>query len=164
MDKSSKLESLYDIIQIFLFHLTFFELKLAQYMIPYQDYIGARLFTPTYKPQIVNHLSSSLRINNEILRLATKKALDNPTSNLDKFIADLKRDADRIVRNMIADISSTGSTRFFGWTVKTIISRMYHHGVHIRESEIEIMRDAARVAEKKGISLVFLPSHKSHSI
>ena len=39
---------------------------------------------------------------------------------------------------------------------------MYHHGVHVSESELASVREAALLAKEQGKSLIFLPCHKSH--
>jgi 1-acyl-sn-glycerol-3-phosphate acyltransferase len=52
--------------------------------------------------------------------------------------------------------------RFFAFLINNILVRMYHQGIHIKESEfLELRRVAEYCAEKK-YSMVILPCHKSH--
>jgi glycerol-3-phosphate O-acyltransferase len=50
----------------------------------------------------------------------------------------------------------------FGFTVRNLLTRLYHRGIHIDEEEVATLRKVAKEAAEKKQSLVFLPSHKSH--
>ncbi|KAG0233773.1 hypothetical protein BGW42_007233 [Actinomortierella wolfii] len=66
------------------------------------------------------------------------------------------------VEKLVADMSSMKFIRFFAFVVNNILVRMYHQGIHIKESEfLELRRVAEYCAEKK-YSLIILPCHKSH--
>lgn len=130
-------------------------------MVPYIDYIGAKLFTDTYKSDVVQALSQSPPINLLIRDIAQELA-NKDQKSIDFHIKALKLQAAQTVQNMIANVSSTWATRVFGYSVKTMLGRMYHHGVHVRESEIERLRLVATDAAKQGVPLIFLPCHKSH--
>ncbi|KAI8909511.1 acyltransferase-domain-containing protein [Gorgonomyces haynaldii] len=132
-----------------------------QKLVPYEDYLGTKLFHPGYKPDIVQAVSLSQKLNLLILDLATKKH-QQTKKPVEYHIKELKQQADKIINGMIADVSSTRVTRLFGFMVKNMLQRMYHLGVHVREDEIHRLRDLALEAQERGISLVFLPCHKSH--
>ncbi|KAJ3110248.1 hypothetical protein HDU96_006773 [Phlyctochytrium bullatum] len=68
----------------------------------------------------------------------------------------------KIVDDMVADMNKLSVIKFVAFTVNNILVRMYHQGIHIRESEFFELRKWAEMAEKKKMSLIFLPCHKSH--
>lgn len=129
---------------------------------PHKDYIGARIFDPDTTATTINRISASPRIESLIAQLAQKKFKDDSSKPLEYYTRDLHNQTKDILNKMIASISSTNVTRCFGWTVKAILGRIYHHGVHVRESEIALLKETAKKAEADGVSMIFLPCHKSH--
>jgi glycerol-3-phosphate O-acyltransferase len=130
--------------------------------VPYEDYIGSKLFHASYKPDVIKRIKYSPKIQTLVSQLAQKKYEDDPSKPVEYYIHSLRSSVLDITKRMVANISSTNATRFFGMTVKTILGRMYHHGVHVRESEINHLKNVAEQAAKEGKSLIFLPCHKSH--
>ncbi|KAH6582957.1 hypothetical protein BASA60_001680 [Batrachochytrium salamandrivorans] len=148
------------------------------------DYIGATLYTSHYKTSIQNSIRSSSRVLSIVedlvqdhyaqhrfqqqRRRQISKQPFSPTllAPDDPFIESIRKQymaqIDRTMDAMVADMTSTRIVRFFGFVVHNLLARMYHRGVHINESEIARLRQVAQDAQKKGISLVFLPCHKSH--
>lgn len=63
---------------------------------------------------------------------------------------------------LVADMSSKRLVRLAAFVVNNILVRMYNQGIHIKESELRAVRQAAVEAERKKQSLIFLPCHKSH--
>ncbi|CAO3564048.1 unnamed protein product [Mortierella alpina] len=66
------------------------------------------------------------------------------------------------IDKLVCDMNSMKFIRFFAFLINNILVRMYHQGIHIKESEfLELRRVAEYCAEKK-YSMVVLPCHKSH--
>ncbi|KAF9214025.1 hypothetical protein BGZ59_004443 [Podila verticillata] len=83
---------------------------------------------------------------------ARRKALEA------ELVAVAKTNIDKLV----CDMNSMKFIRFFAFLINNILVRMYHQGIHIKESEfLELRRVAEYCAEKK-YSMVILPCHKSH--
>ncbi|KAJ3165168.1 hypothetical protein HK101_000288 [Irineochytrium annulatum] len=139
----------------------------------YQNYIGARIFYPEYSVEIRNALMSSERIRAAVKQMAEKRLASQPLvvqkrgkgnakDPLKEAEADIWAQALKIIDGMVADMNKISIIRFVAFTVNNILVRMYHQGVHIRESEFVELRKWAEKAEKEKISLIFLPCHKSH--
>ncbi|KAJ3274395.1 hypothetical protein HDV01_002999 [Terramyces sp. JEL0728] len=50
----------------------------------------------------------------------------------------------------------------FSVTIKTLLARLYHRGIHVSEPEVRSLRKVAKEAAENNVSLVFVPCHKSH--
>ncbi|KAI8842555.1 hypothetical protein BC829DRAFT_364240 [Chytridium lagenaria] len=68
----------------------------------------------------------------------------------------------KIIDGMVADMNRMSVIKFVAFSVNNILVRMYHQGIHIRESEFFELKKWAEMAEKNNLSLIFLPCHKSH--
>jgi glycerol-3-phosphate O-acyltransferase len=68
----------------------------------------------------------------------------------------------QITNDMVADMSSVKVLRMFAFTVKTLLARLYHRGIHVNDEEVRILRNVAQKAAEQEVSLVFMPCHKSH--
>ncbi|KAF9963941.1 hypothetical protein BGZ65_004903, partial [Modicella reniformis] len=76
--------------------------------------------------------------------------------------AELAAVAKTNIEKLVCDMNSMKFIRFFAFLINNILVRMYHQGIHIKESEfLELRRVAEYCAEKK-YSMVVLPCHKSH--
>eukprot|EP00842_Homolaphlyctis_polyrhiza_P000268 jgi/Hompol1/1241/HPOL_003109-RA len=130
-----------------------------------QDYLGSPLFYPSYKQSIEDAIRTSNRVRTLIDELTDEQwALQTQSTGIqdppfkgymaatkDQVRKKLEAQTHRIVQSMVADMGSDRFVRFFAFVVRNMLARMYHRGIHIRENEIE-----------RGLSLVFLPCHKSH--
>ena len=76
--------------------------------------------------------------------------------------AEITKESIRIVDTLIADMSSLSVLKMFAFTVKTLLARLYHRGIHVKEQEVDRLRLIAQDAAKTKTSLIFMPSHKSH--
>ncbi|KAG0299366.1 hypothetical protein BGZ98_010111, partial [Dissophora globulifera] len=78
------------------------------------------------------------------------------------LVAELTAVAKNNIDKLVCDMNSMKFIRFFAFVINNILVRMYHQGIHIKESEfLELRRVAEYCAEKK-YSMVVLPCHKSH--
>ncbi|KAF8932773.1 hypothetical protein BGZ58_006802 [Dissophora ornata] len=78
------------------------------------------------------------------------------------LVAELIAVAKSNIDKLVCDMNSMRFIRFFAFLINNILVRMYHQGIHIKESEfLELRRVAEYCAEKK-YSMVVLPCHKSH--
>ncbi|KAF9974420.1 hypothetical protein BGZ73_002188 [Actinomortierella ambigua] len=78
------------------------------------------------------------------------------------FENELKSVAKAQIEKLVADMSSMKFIRFFAFVVNNILVRMYHQGIHIKESEFLELRRVAEYCAAKKYSLIILPCHKSH--
>ena len=46
--------------------------------------------------------------------------------------------------------------------IESILMRMYNKGIFIKQKEMDLLKEMATKAKKEKISLIVLPSHKSH--
>ncbi|KAJ3218193.1 hypothetical protein HDU67_006455 [Dinochytrium kinnereticum] len=139
----------------------------------YQNYIGARIFYPEYSIEIRNALMTSDRVRAVVKSLAEKRYKAIPPTVAKKGrnakkprMHDVENEiwtlAIKVIDGMVADMNRLSVIKFVAFTVNNILVRMYHQGIHIRESEFFELRKWAEIAEKKNMSLIFLPCHKSH--
>jgi glycerol-3-phosphate O-acyltransferase len=63
---------------------------------------------------------------------------------------------------MVAEMDSMRKLRVFAFFVTNGLTRMYNQGIHINEEEFLRVKKWALYAQEKNVSLIFLPSHKSH--
>ncbi|KAF9925662.1 hypothetical protein FBU30_004613 [Linnemannia zychae] len=66
------------------------------------------------------------------------------------------------IDKLVCDMNSMKFIRFFAFLINNILVRMYHQGIHIKESEFLELRRAAEYCAEKKYSMVILPCHKSH--
>ncbi|KAI9592107.1 acyltransferase-domain-containing protein [Syncephalis fuscata] len=136
----------------------------------YRDYIGARILYPNYTKDIKKAVLSSDRVRNTIKYLSGKQAIQlHAQPSVTKIVereVRLERELEVVVRNMadkmFADFSSQRLIRAFVFTVNNIFVRLYHQGIHIKESELLELRRHAIKAQQNRQSLIILPCHKSH--
>ena len=74
----------------------------------------------------------------------------------------LNRRSRKILDVMAADFRSRTLVTASAYLVNAMLSRMYPQGIHIRDKEVQEVYRTALEAQKRGISMVFLPCHRSH--
>ncbi|KND00860.1 uncharacterized protein SPPG_03964 [Spizellomyces punctatus DAOM BR117] len=146
----------------------------------YQNYIGSRIFYPEYSEEIRKALMTSERLNDAVKRIALQRyrQLHSSVASKDKLAKrahrkardvtleeveiDTRKQLVKMMEGMVADMNSMRTIKVIAFVMNNMLVRMYHQGIHIRESEFVELRKYAQYAEKHKLSLVFLPSHKSH--
>ncbi|KAJ3296892.1 hypothetical protein HK104_001043, partial [Borealophlyctis nickersoniae] len=149
----------------------------------YQNYVGARIFYPEYGQEIRNALVKADRLETAVKdvslaryqqiqagipaqRVLGKKGIKGVGKNRRityKAVEDDTREQlVKMMNVMVAEMTSMRSIRVIAFVINNILVRMYHQGIHIRESEFIELRQCAEYAAKNKMSLIFLPSHKSH--
>ncbi|KAF9579164.1 hypothetical protein BGW38_004682, partial [Lunasporangiospora selenospora] len=66
------------------------------------------------------------------------------------------------IDKLVCDMNSMKFIRFFAFLINNILVRMYHQGIHIKESEFLELRRVAEYCAQNKYSMVILPCHKSH--
>ncbi|KAI8810428.1 acyltransferase-domain-containing protein [Cladochytrium replicatum] len=79
-----------------------------------------------------------------------------------KVKADVEKEVLRTMNAMVADMDNIQTIKFFAFVVHNMLMRLYHQGIHIRESEFIELKKAAEYAQSKKYSMIILPCHKSH--
>ncbi|KAI9217267.1 acyltransferase-domain-containing protein [Blastocladiella britannica] len=126
----------------------------------YDNYIGAKILYPTYREDITravrNHAAVRAAVESEI---ATQVRAGRDRDQVTKAV---KRTLHSYTNTLVADLSSPGTLRFVAFIINNLLVRLYHQGIYIKGREWLALRKAAKAAEEQGISLLFLPCHKSH--
>ncbi|KAI7891829.1 putative acyltransferase [Mucor mucedo] len=140
----------------------------------YKDYIGTKILYPGYSEKMRSMVLGSKKVQSIIDQLAdrqTELLANQKNWNKDDKRIEKQRKAMRkelqvvakaIVQKCVATVDSSRTLRFFAFIVNNILVRLYHQGVHIRESEWVELKRVAIMAQEKKQSLIFVPSHKSH--
>ncbi|CAO3633120.1 unnamed protein product [Cunninghamella echinulata] len=146
----------------------------------YQEYVGNKVFYPQFSTNMKAKVLEAEAVNKTIEDLAEKQALsllssqskwqklsDKEKSKLlhkqkKALRKELQAVAKGIAEKCIAKLDSIRFIKFFAFTVNNILVRLYHQGIHIKESEWMELKRVALIAQEKKQSLILLPSHKSH--
>lgn len=138
----------------------------------YKDYIGAKILYPEFTREMRSIVLESPKVQQVIDRLAdrqTKRLVEQKKwkpSRVEKQRKAMKNEleavAKSIVEKAVATVDSMRTLRLFAFVVNTILVRLYHQGLHIRENEWVELKRVALMAQEKKQSLILLPSHKSH--
>ncbi|KAF9355308.1 hypothetical protein BGX34_010545, partial [Mortierella sp. NVP85] len=78
------------------------------------------------------------------------------------LVAELTAVAKTNIDKLVCDMNSMKFIRFFAFLINNILVRMYHQGIHIKESEFLELRRVAEYCAANKYSMVVLPCHKSH--
>ncbi|ORZ39149.1 acyltransferase-domain-containing protein [Catenaria anguillulae PL171] len=126
----------------------------------YNHYIGAKILHPGYTQEILKAVYASPHVQ-EVL---TKTVADQVRAGRERDVVEreVRAKVKAYANALVADLSSKNTLRFIAFVVNNLLVRMYHQGIYIKGAEWIRLRNAAKAAEEKGISLLFLPCHKSH--
>ncbi|KAI8331761.1 putative acyltransferase [Chlamydoabsidia padenii] len=148
----------------------------------YKSYIGNKVFYPTFSAKMKSMVLSSKKVQEVIELLAERQSARlQRTQNQSKMSKmsdkakskmiykqkqalrqELEAVAKGIADKCISRMDSMRFIRFFAFTVNNILVRLYHQGIHIKESEWIELKRVALIAQEKKQSLILLPCHKSH--
>lgn len=135
---------------------------------PDHTYIGRRLWYSNYTNEVKNDVLASSRLKTLIRTLAIRKRdellISQPSNvpTLEQIEKELRKRARSLVDNLITNMGSLRMLNVAAFVMNNILARMYHQGIHLREAEVNELKRWAVKAEKEKLSLLFLPSHKSH--
>ncbi|KAI7905108.1 uncharacterized protein BX663DRAFT_501774 [Cokeromyces recurvatus] len=140
----------------------------------YKNYIGTKILYPGFSNKIKQIVLDSKEVQDRIDKLAdqqteilvARKKWKLGDKRIRKQRKALRRELEIVTKQIadkaVATVDSLPTLRFFAFIVNNILVRLYHQGVHIRESEWVNLKRVALLAQEKKQSLIFLPSHKSH--
>ncbi|GAN00936.1 acyltransferase [Mucor ambiguus] len=132
----------------------------------YNNYIGTKILYPGYSAKMKQVVLDSKKANRQTEILVAQKKWKPNDKRIERQRKALRKElevvAKAIAEKAIATVDSVRTLRFFAFVVNNILVRLYHQGVHIRESEWVELKRVALMAQEKKQSLIFLPSHKSH--
>ncbi|KAI8057148.1 acyltransferase-domain-containing protein [Syncephalis plumigaleata] len=117
----------------------------------YSDYIGARILHGNYCKDIKKQVLQSKRIRDTIKYLSSKQAMQLQAQPSVAKTVEREIRLERELEVVIICIY-----------LSNILVRLYHQGIHIKESELLELRRHAIKAQQNGHSLIILPCHKSH--
>ncbi|KAJ9071859.1 hypothetical protein DSO57_1033031 [Entomophthora muscae] len=141
----------------------------------YDNYLGARIFESGATEDIKNVVLGRERIKSCIDRLMKELDTSSLSAKEAKRITrlpnaaraaeldvQLRSRSRSILDRLSANMNSLPFIKLFAFTLNTILVRMYHQGIYIKESEFAKVREAAKLASERGVPLIVLPCHKSH--
>ncbi|KXJ89160.1 acyltransferase-like protein [Microdochium bolleyi] len=144
----------------------------------YDNVIGRPIFYPGFSEQMINSVVSAPLLRTRIRQLAESrveaeekegwldsKSASYPLQRAQRLVAietGLKEVAQKMTNDMICKFESKPFIRSAYYTVTQLLTRAYHQGIHVSSEEVLRLRKVAEEAEKKGQSIIFLPSHRSH--
>ncbi|KAI8946699.1 acyltransferase-domain-containing protein [Xylaria longipes] len=144
----------------------------------YDNFIGRPIFYSGFSDQMRNAVVSAPLLRARISQLADKRLEVEESEGWlrrdDKDYA-IKRAhrraviesgirdvADKMTDHMICKFESKTFIRGAYYLCTQLLTRAYHQGIHISSEEVLRLRKVAEEAERKGQSIIFLPSHRSH--
>ncbi|KAI8886316.1 putative acyltransferase [Backusella circina FSU 941] len=145
----------------------------------YNDYIGNEILYPGFSKRMKETVLANPKVNQVVRELAEhqaksmielqKKKWKSPKEKerrlkqLEKLRKkELEVVAKQITEKAVSAMDSKVVFRSFAFTVQAVLMKLYHQGLHIRESEWVELKRVALMAQEKKQSLILLPSHKSH--
>ncbi|KAH8163378.1 hypothetical protein CIB48_g4848 [Xylaria polymorpha] len=144
----------------------------------YDSFIGRPIFYSGFSEQMRNAVVSAPLLRTRISQLADKRLeVEENEGWLRKDDKDyaIKRAHRRAViesgirdvavkmtDHMICKFESKTFIRGAYYLCTQLLTRAYHQGIHVSSEEVLRLRKVAEEAERKGQSIIFLPSHRSH--
>ncbi|KAI9143514.1 putative acyltransferase [Paraphysoderma sedebokerense] len=130
----------------------------------YDTYIGAKVFHDKYSDDIRASLAQSERLKESIKKMAQdlKDQSPNQKKSLKQIEKSLWKKMESYTATLMADMTSMRSLRFVAFVVNNLLVRLYHQGIFVKANEFLMLKEAATEAQRRGVSLIFLPCHKSH--
>lgn len=144
----------------------------------YDNVIGQPVFYPGYSDRIRDKILKNPILQNKVRELAEARLkveeeeglLELKPGPLDKkregrrkeIEGNLHQALNTMLDNMICKMDSKRFIRGAYYLTTQLLTRAYHHGIHVSSEEILRLRSVAEEATKKKHSIVFLPCHKSH--
>jgi len=124
----------------------------------YSEYIGQRHFDPRLHTQIFSKIMNSERVCSQIRMLAHSTG----GKYKGKSQQAVHKEAIQQLQGLMAEISSRRVAKGMVFAVHNVFTRLYQQGIHVNEAHLRLLKTTAEEAAKKGVSLIFLPCHKSH--
>lgn len=144
----------------------------------YDNFIGRPIFYSGFSEQMRNSVVSAPLLQARISQLADKRLeVEEKEGWLRKEDKDyavkrahrrvviesgIRDVADKMTDDMICKFESKTFIRGAYYLVTQLLTRAYHQGIHVSSEEVLRLRKVAEEAERKGQSIIFLPSHRSH--
>lgn len=150
----------------------------------YDDIIGQPVFYPGFSEAMTARvLSNPLLVDKikELAQLRTEKearegvlgnwhgyargkpaARDKEEARRREIESQLREVAEQLVDAMICKMESRPFIRGAYYLATSLLTRAYHQGIHVSSAEVLRLRETAKRAYDQGISIIFLPSHRSH--
>ncbi|CAO3611194.1 unnamed protein product [Cunninghamella blakesleeana] len=133
----------------------------------YQEYVGNKIFYPQFSANMRAKVLESEAVNKTIDDLAEKQAISLLSSQskwqklsdkekskmLHKQKKALRKELQAVAKGIaeksVAKLDSIRFIRFFAFTVNNILVRLYHQGIHIKESEWMELKRIALIAQER---------------
>ncbi|KAI7887357.1 putative acyltransferase [Lichtheimia hyalospora FSU 10163] len=145
----------------------------------YKTYIGNKIFYPEFSPRMKSLVLNSESVQKVIDQLADRQAEQLAIVQKKKNISEqeyqrrvarqrkaLRRELEAVAKGIadkcISTMDNIRNVRFFAFALNNILVRLYHQGIHIKESQWVELKRIALMAQQKKQSLILAPCHKSH--
>ncbi|KAI7850552.1 putative acyltransferase [Circinella umbellata] len=145
----------------------------------YQHYIGNKIFYPGFSDKIKSLILNSQKVEEVITELADRQAKKLVAVQKKKNMSDeerikriekqrkrLQKELEVVAKGItdkcVSTMDDIRAVRFFAFALNNVLVRLYHQGIHIKESQWVELKRVALMAQQKKQSLILVPSHKSH--
>ncbi|KAI9310810.1 hypothetical protein BX666DRAFT_2032528 [Dichotomocladium elegans] len=149
----------------------------------YKNYIGNKILYPGFSDRIKSLVLSSQSVQQVISELADRQAKqllavqkkkniseEERAKRIEKQRKQLRRELEAVARGITDKCVSTMDdarnvrviTSIFAFLLNNILARLYHQGLHIKESQWVELKRIALMCQQNKQSLILAPCHKSH--
>ena len=144
----------------------------------YDDVIGQPIFYRGFSENMINKTMQTQLLQQKIQELVKRRLSEEQHSGIlgsslpvteknvrlrkEELLKSLEDVVREMLDNMICKMESKHFIRGAYYIATALLTRAYHQGIHVSSEEILRLRAVARDAAEKGLSIVFLPCHRSH--
>ena len=135
----------------------------------YNSYVGRRIFYPGFDEEIKSAVMASPLLQAKVDELAGSRALveeqggpDASPQRREELGKQINQVATKMIDEMICKMDSKAFVRWSFYFTTQLMTRTYDQGIHVSADEVLRLRAVAEETARKGQSIVFLPSHRSH--
>ena len=138
----------------------------------YNSYVGSRIFYPGFDEEMKSAVMASPLLQAKVSELAKKRVLVEEQEGCiqpgvsaqrkDELMEQISEVAEEMINGMICKMDSKAFVRWSFYFTTQLMTRTYDQGIHVSADEVLQLRAVAEETARKGQSIVFLPSHRSH--
>jgi len=139
----------------------------------YNSYVGRRIFYSGFDEEVTGAIMASPLLQAKVSELARKRASmeeqeggirgsGTTLSRREELVQQINAVAAKMTSEMIAKMDSKAFVRWSFYFTTQLMTRTYNNGIHVSSDEVLRLRAVAEETARKGQSIVFLPSHRSH--
>jgi len=131
----------------------------------YEDYIGQKHFVAGFNHKLASSILHSTRVASLLKSLSSPSSSSSAQSEgkyAGKTLKELEEMAGKQLMGLMASFDSRTRLRTMAYVANQLFIKLYDQGIHVNDAQLRVLRETAKEAERQGVSLFFLPCHKSH--